>query len=373
LTRAELARRTLAGEPVKRIPNWLLHVMEHRCIEHFAKVPPGEYRKRPREVYVAFQKALKTCLLDQYIPLNPLTMGSSGYEDAQRGATTGAREIVIDGLVINSPEAVCEHLEKVVFPYYETILAAFDPAPLRDQVVQNERAIQAELGEEILKAPYGVFLIPILDYYRYGYENYFMACALYPEVLERHFALQADYAELYNAVVAKALAEAGLPRFCRLDHDLADSRGTLVRLEWLEKYWLPHFARSIKPALDEDFQLIWHCDGNLMELLPRLLDCGLVGCQGFQYEAGMDYAQIANWRTMAGEPLLLLAGVSVTTTLVHGTPADVKRELDWLVQTPPPGTRLILGGSSSIVPGTPLENIETLVEGLIWYSEHGRA
>ena len=76
-------------------------------------------------------------------------------------------------------------------------------------------------------------------------------------------------------------------------------------------------------------------------------------------------------RTPGGDDLLILGGASVTRTLPMGTPADVKREIDWLVETGP-RTGLFLGCSSSVAPGVPWENIETLVEGLRYYRERGR-
>ncbi len=75
-------------------------------------------------------------------------------------------------------------------------------------------------------------------------------------------------------------------------------------------------------------RLIWHCDGNLMDMVPRLLEVGLHGFQGFQYEDGMDYERICRMKTREGEGLIIVGGASVTRTLPFGTPADVKRELE---------------------------------------------
>ena len=70
-------------------------------------------------------------------------------------------------------------------------------------------------------------------------------------------------------------------------------------------------------------------------------------------------------------PLFIIAGSSVTKTLPFGTKDDVAKEIKWLVDNGPP-TGLMLGASSSIVPGTNRENIKTLMEGLLYYQEHGR-
>ncbi len=141
--------------------------------------------------------------------------------------------------------------------------------------------------------------------------------------------------------------------------------------EQLAGRWLPHFARAIEPLVAAGNKLVWHCDGNLMDLVPLLLDAGLSGLQGFQYEDGMDYQRLTALRTREGEELLIIAGCSVTRTLPFGTPRQVRDELRFLVEHGP-RTGLFLGASSSLAPGVPWENLHTLVEGLRYYRERGR-
>jgi hypothetical protein len=188
--------------------------------------------------------------------------------------------------------------------------------------------------------------------------------------MEKHFSLQADLALAKNKAAALAYEEGDLPLLYRLDHDMADSRGTLVNVKTLDKIWLPHFTRCIEPLVKAGVKLIWHCDGNLMELIPRLLEAGIKGFQGFQYEDNMDYEKICSMKTRDGEDLLIWAGVSVTRTLPFGKPKDVKRELEWLVEKGPK-TGLFLGVSSSMIPGVSWENVETLIEGLKYYQNNG--
>lgn len=368
---AQLALDTIHRKAVKGIPGWMLHVMEHAHIERLAGAAPGDYLRDPEPTYLAMQRNLGTCLLDQYLWDNPLTMGSQGFEGGERGATTGADEIVRDGILIDSPEAVVRHLEDVVFPGLQSAAASCDEAARTAEIIRHEREVQQRLGPQMLKGPYGFVRFPGLAYGSYGYVDYFSAYALYPEVMEKHFRLQADAALPNNRAAARAFREAGLPPLYRLDHDMADSRGLLVRVESLDEIWLPHFARCIEPLLREGVTLIWHCDGNLMDLVPRLLDAGVKGFQGFQYEDGMDYASICRMKARDGDDLVIFAGSSVTTTLPMGTPADVRDELRFLVENGPP-TGLFLGGSSSIAPGVPWENLQTLAEGMKYYREHGR-
>ncbi|NLX13122.1 MAG: hypothetical protein GXY44_05620 [Phycisphaerales bacterium] len=374
--RARLAWDTLHMRPTKGIPSWLIHVMNIPFMEQITGHRPGDYQRMPDQVYLAFERWAGACYIDQYLADNALTMGQEGYTaDTEHGATTGAAEIVLDGMVIDSPEAVAEHLERFVLPRRQQEIDTFDPDNPRHvgHLISQEYQWQVLFGPDLLKGPYtdGFQSFPTLHYESYGYTNYFMAYALFPDIMARDFNQQADLAVLKNRVAARAIIEGHLPRLIRLDHDMADSRSTLVNIKSLDEIWFPQFARSIQPFLDAGIRLIWHCDGNLMDMVPRLLEAGLGGFQGFQYEDGMDYQRICRMTDRNGNPLFIIAGVSVTKTLPFGTKQDVVDQMKWLVQNGPP-IGLMLGASSSIVPGTSLENIQALREGLLFFQEHGR-
>lgn len=244
-------------------------------------------------------------------------------------------------MVIDSPEAVVEHMERFVFPRLREALSSFDEDARARQIIDNEISLQQRIGPTILKIGYGFVSFPAFAYDTYGYVNYFPPTRCSPRLWRR--------TSLFRPT----------------------SHGMLVRIESLDEIWFPHFGRCLEPMLTTDCRMIWHCDGNLTDMLPRLLEIGISGFQGFQYEDGMDYERICRMKTRDGDGLIIIAGVSVTRTLPLGTPDDVKRELQWLVDNGP-REGLFLGGSSSIVPGVPWENMRTLVEGLRYYAEHGR-
>ena len=372
----QLALDTIAMKPAHGIPAWILNDMQWSHLDELSGNPPGSYEKDPGRVYREFQLKAGCCFIDQWIPNNPLSIRAQGYgENSARSATTGAEEIVLNGMLIDSPEAVVEHMEKFMFPLWAKCkldLEANADEEVRKRIA-SEIEVQNLLGMNMLKGPYGgFFAFPGFMYGSYGYANYFMAYALYPDVIERGFKINADCAAVHNRIAARAIIEGGLPRLLRLDHDMADSRGTLVDVKTLDKIWFPYFASSIRPLLDAGIRLIWHCDGNLMDMVPRLLECGLGGFQGFQYEDGMDYERICKMKTRNGDDLFIIGGVSVTTTLPLGKPADVRRQMDWLVERGP-RVGLMLGCSSSVAPGVPLENIKTLIDGFTHYRKHGRS
>jgi hypothetical protein len=361
---------TILQKPTEGIPSKFLNIMEHSFIERIAGVQEGEYKRNPEKVYVACQQNLGTCILDQFIPENPLTIGSHGYEEGGFSATTGIKEIVVDGITIDSPEAVVKHMEEVYFAQVQDQIRDFNEQACIKEIIAEEKRIQEVLGPGILKTGYGFIGFPVLHYDKYGYESYLMAYALYPEVIEKCFKLEADLQTLKNSAAVRAYEQGNFPPLFRLDHDMADSKSTLVDIKSLDRIWFPHFARCLESVLKTEVRLIWHCDGNLMDMVPRLLDVGIRGFQGFQYEDGMDYKEICGMKSKDGNDLLIQAGVSVTRTLPMGKPGDVKKELKWLVENGP-RTGLFLACSSSVAPGVTWENLKMLIEGLKYY-QHRR-
>lgn len=360
----------LLRKPVTGIGIWQINPMEWIMIDRLADVPEGTYQQNPIPTYRKMLVNSGCNFLDQWIPENPLSIGAHGYEGKEKTATTGLETIVRNGMTIDSPEAAAAHLETVAFPRLEKAIASFDPAACEKKLLDDERNIQQEVGPDILKAPY-FGRVPHLDYGTYGYANYFMMAALFPELIARHFQLTGTLARLNNTAAARVIVENKLPPYVRLDHDMADGRGPLINPKLLEAIWFPEFARAIEPLVKAGITCIWHCDGNLMPMFPGLLAAGVAGFQGFQYEFGMDYEKICKMKTRDGHDLLIIGGVSVTKALPLGKPADVKRELEFLVKYGPK-RGLFLGCSSSITPGVPWANLETLVEGFRYYREHGR-
>ena len=366
---AMLALDTIERRPTVGIPIGFCHIMEHSTIERIAGTYSGSYINDPHGVFIKMMRNAGVCMIDQYIAENPLSMEAHGYEDRIKGVNEGGMAAVLDGIIINGPEDAAQHLEKYQIPQLRERISAFSEKDAIQSLINYESQMQALFGNDILKAPYAVVYFPHLLYGLYGYEPFFTMYFMFPEIIERLFSLQADYAVLHNTAVVKAIERAGLPKYCRLDHDMADSRGTLCSLSSLEKLWVPHFARSIKPAVDAGFTLLWHCDGNLMGLAPYLLDCGVNGFQGFQYEDGMDYVNICRMKPKRGGPLVIQAGISVTRTLPFGTPDDIAREMRFLVENGTP--HMMLATSSSCMPGTPYENVKACLDGFNYYRKYG--
>ena len=364
-----------AGENIHGYPTGGSNIMEHSELNRLAArngMENPDYVNNPVEVYRRAQLELGASFKGQWIPRNPLTMKAHGYDEHfTRSATTGVEEIVRDGMVIADPDDVVEHMEKFVFPDLEKRIAEFDHEKRVREIGLSEYDQQQEMGLEFLKTGYGYIHFPKLGYNEYGYVNYFCAYALYEDVIARHFRLQAELARKNNIAAADAILRYNLPHFYMLDHDMTDSRSTLVNIKSLEKIWFPQLDYCLAPVLEKigDLRFCWHCDGNIMPMVPGLIDVGVRGFQGFQYEDGVDLKHMCSLRGRDGQPLYIQAGVSVTTTLPFGTPADVRKQMDYIIEVHG-DSALTIGATSSITPGVPSANIDAYVEALHYYKNH---
>ena len=181
---AQLAWDTIHMRPTQGVAPYWMNVMDWGLLESIGGHQPGSYAQDPSRVYLDFQLAVGTTMIDQWIPDNPLSLTEEGCESGMpRGATTGAERIVRDGMLIDSTESVVAHMEQFLFPQLDARGRELDvQADERAaRLVEKEVQVQKLYGMNLLKGPYDGFqYFPGFNYFSYGYENYFMAYGLYP-------------------------------------------------------------------------------------------------------------------------------------------------------------------------------------------------
>jgi len=244
-----------------------------------------------------------------------------------------------------------------MLPNLRRQLREMDEWRLGEEFAAQALAGQAMVGDDMLWIQYdGAFSMPTMAYGELGYESYFVFLATYPEVQEEAWALQADLSARYNRAMATAMERHGLPKLVRLDHDMTDSRGPIVRIGVMDRYYFPHFRTAIEPFVDAGVRLVWHSDGNINDFVPRLIDAGVDGFQGFQEEHGVDFEALCRTRDRNGDPLMIWGSVSVTTVLPRCTPDEVRADVRRCWRTAP-DRGYFVGATSSICPDVPTENI----------------
>jgi len=202
-------------------------------------------------------------------------------------------------------------------------------------------------------------------YDRWGYENYLVAAALWPEAMRRFYHHTAVQGRLMNEAIAMACQRHGLAPFVYGGQDICTAKGPIMSPAALRALYFPELKWCLEPLIEAGVGIIWHCDGDIRPILGDILDLGVIGLQGFEEEHGVDYGEMAQLRDPQGLPIAIWGCVSVTSTLPHGSAADVRRAVERSFTIAGPGRGFVLSSTSSVMPEVPLENLDALFE-------HGR-
>jgi hypothetical protein len=251
-------------------------------------------------------------------------------------------------------------LEEIAsLPTPEEIEAEFDEKAAYAEYVTEFRSMQTQCGD-IVWCPADWWVIPkALWYHEYGYETSLTALALYPDRYRKLIQVSATQGRHRAILRARAIREGISPRALLTGEDLCSQKGPIASPDYLRREYFPLLAYALEPLIDVGAKIVWHCDGNYRPLLDDVLACGIGGLQGFQRECGMELEWIVDLRTRDGDPLLIFGPLSVTTTLPHGTPEDVRAEVYRAVDVCRNKASLVFFTSNTINPDVPLENIQT--------------
>ena len=263
-----------------------------------------------------------------------------------------------------SPEDILRAIDRL--PPDSEVEAAFDVEGAADEYALS-------LQEHIDRADSQVLFIGgfgqadfMGGYSRWGYENYLIAIADYPEAMGRYYHHTALRGRLHNQAIVRARDKHGIAPFAYSGQDICTKGGPIISPEILRRIYFPELRWAVEPLVENGIGVIWHCDGDIRLILQDILDLGVMGLQGFEEEHGVDYGHIVRLEDRAGRPLSVWGCVSVTTTLPFGTVDDVKASVERSFRLAGPGRGFVLSSTSSVMPEVPHANIDALFQ-------HGRA
>jgi uroporphyrinogen decarboxylase len=194
-------------------------------------------------------------------------------------------------------------------------------------------------------------------YWEFGYENYLLFMQLYPEAAGRFFASLAAVARLKAAAVARLAHELDLVPLTLIGTDICGGTGPVVSPALLREHYFPHVRYSLEPLHEAGFRTVWHSDGDIRPLVDDILACGVAGFQGFQEEYGVVPKEIVRKRTREGHRLTIFRGSSATRTLPYGSPSDVRREVERIVDETADESAFYFIFTNHALPDVPTENI----------------
>ena len=148
--------------------------------------------------------------------------------------------------------------------------------------------------------------------------------------------------------------------------DLAYYSGTMVSPKVLRQYLFPYMEEMGAICREKDLPFVLHSDGNLWDILPDLLACGLNALHPIEPKA-MDSREL---KARYGDRLCLLGNVEIGETLTLGTPADVEAEVRERIRTLAPGGGYAVGSSNTVAHYVNLENFEAMVRATRKYGRY---
>jgi uroporphyrinogen decarboxylase len=236
--------------------------------------------------------------------------------------------------------------------------ARFDEEASYAALKKDLAAKQAQSGD-MLWCPADWEIIPTALWYgRYGYENALLLPRLHPDAHRKLLRTSAERGRLSASARARAIREGIHPKAILTGEDLCSQRGPMISPDLLKREYWPLVEYAIEPVLEAGGRLVWHCDGDVRPIIPDVLKAGFAGLQGFQSECGMDLEWIIDLRTRHGHPLLIFGPMSVTTVLPHGTPQDIRDEVNRAMRLCRDRASLVYFTSNTINPDVPLENLK---------------
>jgi len=123
------------------------------------------------------------------------------------------------------------------------------------------------------------------------------------------------------------------------------------------------YFRRIQEIVDTYHQngvkVVYHSDGNIMEIIPDLIKAGIDGLNPIEKAAGMDIYKI---KELYGEKITLVGGVDATNLLVKGKPSEVREEVRQIIERVGRGGRFLIGSTTELGNDIPLENILAMIE-----------
>lgn len=162
--------------------------------------------------------------------------------------------------------------------------------------------------------------------------------------------------------VGRAFARAGID-IIGLGDDVGMQTGMLLSVPMWRRHLKPRLAKVIAAIREASGgRKVWvhyHSDGNIMPIIPELIEVGVDILNPVQPEC-MDAAALAR---QYGRDLALSGMIGTQTTMPFGTPDDVRRRVREIAALHRDhGARVMVAPTHVLEPDVPFENILALVE-----------
>ncbi|HHW30634.1 MAG TPA: hypothetical protein GXX20_03005 [Clostridiaceae bacterium] len=153
----------------------------------------------------------------------------------------------------------------------------------------------------------------------------------------------------WSSRVTRNLCELDFDFFWCFD-DIAFKTSPMFSLKTLEEFFIPNMKIAAS-AISKPW--VFHSDGNLLPMLPKLMELGMDGIHPLEPGAmDLDFLK-ANY----GKDLCLIGNIDIDYTLSRGTEEEVYNEVKERIRQLGPGGAFIISDSNSVPSYCKAENI----------------
>lgn len=228
------------------------------------------------------------------------------------------------------------------------------PDPHQPELVNKAKTIIEEKGEVCFIVPNFGFALFERAWSLRGFENFFLDM-----VMDQSFT-----EELFDRITEIQLTL--IHRFIDLGvdggyfgDDYGAQKGLLFSPEMWRKYIKPQLAKLFAPFIEKGLPVIMHSDGQIQQILPDLVEIGLMAINPVQPEV-LDHEKL--YQDFVGK-LAFYGGISTQTVLPNGSPREVQLAIRAAMdKLAPEGTGMILAPSHRMMSDIPMENVGTMLE-----------
>ncbi|MCZ7542049.1 MAG: hypothetical protein M5R40_00215 [Anaerolineae bacterium] len=191
-----------------------------------------------------------------------------------------------------------------------------------------------------------------------GYERMLMDFVLNPDLADA--ILEIPYR--YHLAAARRLTEMGVDMIWTGD-DVGQQHGMLISKDHWRRFFKPRMASFIAElkAINPDVRVAYHSDGNILPIIPDLIEIGLDVLNPIQ-PACMDPAEV---KKRFGDRLCFWGSIDEQYTLPLGTPEMVRAEVIARLETIGKDGGLIIGPTHHVQLDTPMANFWAMVDTVV--------
>lgn len=274
------------------------------------------------------------------------------FKEADEGTTTsdGATSHKISGKTRWETEHAIKSIDD---------LRKYKPEPVSEKYIYEEWVPSVKKQQELF-APYTMY-VPGAGC---GFHNTYgiMGLELFSYAIYDAYDDVKRILDIFNRngiEMAKAAVKEKLCPLFFIGDDIAYKQRLMFPPDFLRKTFIVALKNMCKILKEGGIKVIFHSDGNVMEILDDMISAGINGLNPIEPIAGMDIGYL---KRKYYRKLILVGNVDCSQILPLGTREEVIEASKECIRQASKGGGHFIGSSSEITPSTPVGNIIAFYE-----------